>query len=103
MFKNSHLVNNGYRGVFYEKETNEVAGTFLTTFMLMLIGRLAYIQLVSTESFSKHDVNLLEASVNQRSQILKIDDGRGKFYDRNGEPLAHEEIPTLVLFPFLKK
>ncbi|WP_342614183.1 peptidoglycan D,D-transpeptidase FtsI family protein [Peribacillus frigoritolerans] len=86
-----------------KKKRMRLLAVFLTTFMLMLIGRLAYIQLVSTESFSKHDVNLLEASVNQRSQILKIDDGRGKFYDRNGEPLAHEEIPTLVLFPFLKK
>ena len=25
------------------------------------------------------------------------------FIDRNGKPLAHKEIPTLVLFPFLKK
>ena len=86
-----------------KKKRMRMLAIVLATLMLMLIGRLAYIQLVSTESFSKHDVNLIEASVNQRSQILKIDDGRGKFYDRNGEPLAHEEIPTLVLFPFLKK
>lgn len=72
-------------------------------FMLTLIIRLVQIQLIATESFSKHHINLIEASVKQRSQVLKIDDGRGKFYDRNGEPLAHEEIPTLVLFPFLKK
>ncbi|MET3321206.1 UNVERIFIED_ORG: cell division protein FtsI/penicillin-binding protein 2 [Peribacillus simplex] len=86
-----------------KKKRMRMLAIVLATLMLMLIGRLAYIQLVSTESFSKHDVNLIEASVNQRSQILKIDDGRGKFYDRNGEPLAHEEIPTLVLFPFLNK
>ncbi|WP_110926970.1 penicillin-binding transpeptidase domain-containing protein [Bacillus massiliglaciei] len=77
------------------------AGLFLLLFLL--IGRLVQIQLVSTESFSKHKVNLIEASVTQRSQVLEIDDGRGKFYDRNGMALAHEEIPTLVLFPFLKK
>ncbi|MFD9627757.1 peptidoglycan D,D-transpeptidase FtsI family protein [Peribacillus muralis] len=86
-----------------KKKRMRLLAFLLTACMLILIGRLAYIQLVSTESFSKHDVNLIEASVEQRSQILKIDDGRGKFYDRNGEPLAHEEIPTLVLFPFLKK
>ncbi|MGE7601126.1 peptidoglycan D,D-transpeptidase FtsI family protein [Peribacillus sp. NPDC097675] len=86
-----------------KKKRMRTVAIFFTICMLMMIGRIAYIQLVSTESFSKHDVNLIEASVNQRSQILKIDDGRGKFYDRNEEPLAHEEIPTLVLFPFLNK
>ena len=53
-----------------KKKRMRLLALFLTTFMLMLIGRLAYIQLVSTESFSNHVVNLLEASVNQRSQIL---------------------------------
>ncbi|WP_409301835.1 peptidoglycan D,D-transpeptidase FtsI family protein [Peribacillus sp. SCS-155] len=69
----------------------------------VLAGRLIQVQVISTESFSKHKINLLEASVKQRSQVLKIDDGRGEFYDRHGNPLAHEEIPTLVLFPFLKR
>ncbi len=80
-----------------------IIAIILMTFILFLVGRLVQIQLVSTESFSKHGINLIEASVKQRSQVLKIDDGRGKFYDRNGKPLAHKEIPTLVLFPFLKK
>ena len=71
--------------------------------LLILLARLVEIQLIATESFSKHHINLIEASVKQRSQVLKIDDGRGKFYDRNSKPLAHKEIPTLVLFPFLKK
>lgn len=76
---------------------------FLIVLLLVLVGRLVQLQLISTESYSKHNINLIEASVNQRSQVLKLDDGRGKFYDQKGEPLAHEEIPTLVLFPFLKK
>ncbi|CAH0346576.1 penicillin-binding transpeptidase domain-containing protein [Bacillus sp. CECT 9360] len=75
---------------------------FLIVLMLVLIARLVQVQLVSTESYSKHHINLMEASVNQRSQVLKLDDGRGVFYDRHGTPLAHEEIPTLILFPFLK-
>ncbi len=80
-----------------------ITAIILITFIMLLVARLVQIQLVATESFSKHQINLIEASVKQRSQVLKIDDGRGKFYDRNGQPLAHEEIPTLVLFPFLKK
>ena len=80
-----------------------IAAIILMLFISILLVRLVQIQLVATEAFSKHDINLLEASVKQRSQVLKIDDGRGKFYDRNGKPLAHKEIPTLVLFPFLKK
>ncbi|WP_205685174.1 peptidoglycan D,D-transpeptidase FtsI family protein [Peribacillus acanthi] len=80
--------------------------TFAIIQMLLicaLLGRIAQIQLIDTESFSKHHVNLIEASVDQRSQTVTVDDGRGKFYDRFGNPLGHEEIPTLILFPFLKK
>ncbi|MBA2869794.1 cell division protein FtsI/penicillin-binding protein 2 [Anoxybacillus calidus] len=69
----------------------------------LLIGRIIQIQLVSTESFSKEKVNLIEASVAQRTQEMVLDDGRGTFIDRNGKPLMHDYIPTLVLFPFLKK
>ncbi|RFU65799.1 peptidoglycan D,D-transpeptidase FtsI family protein [Peribacillus glennii] len=76
---------------------------FLLLLLIVLAGRLVQIQLVETESFSKHHINLIEASVNQRSQVLKLDDGRGQFYDYKGIPLAHEEVPALVLFPFLKK
>lgn len=68
----------------------------------LLIGRLVYIQLLSAESFSKHEVNLLEASVKQRSQEMVIDNGRGSFLDRNGESFIHQRIPVLILFPFLK-
>ncbi|WP_449537068.1 peptidoglycan D,D-transpeptidase FtsI family protein [Ferdinandcohnia sp. Marseille-Q9671] len=67
-----------------------------------LIGRLIQLQLVSTESFSDRDVNLIEASVSQRTQELVIDQGRGRFIDRHKEALTHEYYPTLVLFPFLK-
>lgn len=85
------------------KKRMKTMAIIFTFLILMLIVRLVQIQLIDTESFSNHHINLIEASVKQRSQVLKIDDGRGKFYDRNGKPLAHEEIPTLVLFPFLKK
>jgi cell division protein FtsI/penicillin-binding protein 2 len=68
----------------------------------LLMGRLTQIQLVQTKDFSGHGVNLLEASVKQRSQEMVIDNGRGTFLDRNGEPLIQERALVLVLFPFLK-
>ncbi|MCM3599486.1 penicillin-binding protein 2 [Robertmurraya korlensis] len=75
---------------------------FCITAISLLIGRLVQVQLVSTENFTKHNVNLLEASVVQRSQQMVIDNGRGGFLDRNGESLVHRKIPVLILFPFLK-
>lgn len=85
------------------KKRMKIMGILFLFLLAALIARLVQIQLIATESFSGHHINLVEASVKQRSQVLRIDDGRGKFYDRNGKPLVHEEIPTLVLFPFLKK
>ncbi|MEH7272561.1 peptidoglycan D,D-transpeptidase FtsI family protein [Neobacillus vireti] len=70
--------------------------------LLLLTARLIQIQLVQTESFSKHNVNLLEESVKQRTQELVIDNGRGNFLDRNGDLLTHNKVSVLVLFPFLK-
>ncbi|EKN63809.1 penicillin-binding protein [Neobacillus bataviensis LMG 21833] len=73
------------------------------TGLLLLLVRLMQIQLVETKTFSKHNVNLLEESVKQRTQELVIDNGRGNFLDRNGVMLTHNKVPVLVLFPFLKK
>src|SRR3954468_8513540 len=71
--------------------------------LIVLTARLIQIQLVETETFSKHNVNLLEESVKQRTQELVIDNGRGNFLDRNGEMMTHKKVSVLVLFPFLKK
>ncbi|MFD2679895.1 peptidoglycan D,D-transpeptidase FtsI family protein [Bacillus seohaeanensis] len=60
------------------------------------------LQLFQTESFTKHKINLIEESVEQRTQQLIIDEGRGEFLDRNGDPLSYEEKNVLILFPFLK-
>ncbi|ETI67187.1 peptidoglycan D,D-transpeptidase FtsI family protein [Neobacillus vireti] len=73
------------------------------TGLLLLLIRLIQIQLIETETFSKHNVNLLEESVKQRTQELVIDNGRGNFLDRNGDMLTHKKVSVLVLFPFLKK
>ncbi|GAM16123.1 peptidoglycan D,D-transpeptidase FtsI family protein [Mesobacillus selenatarsenatis] len=69
----------------------------------LLMLRLAQLQLYDTESFSKHEINLIEASVKQRSQEMVVDNGRGNFLDRKGAPLSYETSSVLVLFPFLKK
>ena len=69
----------------------------------VLMARLIQLQLVATESFSKHEINLLEESVKQRSQEMVLDSGRGDFLDRFGKPLVYEKVPVLILFPFLNK
>ncbi|MGG3955232.1 penicillin-binding transpeptidase domain-containing protein [Bhargavaea massiliensis] len=84
-----------------EKKRIVIILTIIQLAIFGLVGRLVQLQLVSTESF--HGINLIEESVAQRTEQLVIDDGRGVFVDRNGEPLTYEYIPTLVLFPFLKK
>lgn len=71
---------------------------------LLLLGlRLMQIQLFAPEAFSKHQINLLEESVKQRSQEFVLDNGRGNFLDRNGTLLTSKKVFVLVLFPFLKK
>ncbi|MBU8879484.1 penicillin-binding protein 2 [Bacillus sp. FJAT-29790] len=71
--------------------------------LIFLLGRLAQLQLVETEHFTKRQINLLEASVSQRSQEMVLDTGRGNFLYSNGTPITHQNLPVLILFPFLKK
>ncbi|WP_408007020.1 penicillin-binding transpeptidase domain-containing protein [Pseudalkalibacillus sp. A8] len=71
--------------------------------LMVLIGRLAYIQLIDTHSFSKHQVNLVEESVEQRIHSIALDDGRGKMEDRYGNLLVEVHEPSIILFPFLKE
>lgn len=71
--------------------------------MAGLLLRLVQIQLLEAESFSKNQINLIENSVNQRTQQLTIDEGRGTFLDKNGESINYESKNVLILFPFLAK
>ncbi len=76
----------------------------LCTFsMAVIMGRLLEIQLFRSEVFSKRHINLLKESVRQRSQELILDEGRGRFLDKNGESLQGKKGDVLVLFPFLRK
>ncbi len=71
--------------------------------LLVLITRLAQLQLIATENFSKRQINLLEASVNQRSQEMILDNGRGNFLYNDGTLISYQRLPVLILFPFLDK
>ncbi|MDQ0928588.1 cell division protein FtsI/penicillin-binding protein 2 [Bacillus atrophaeus] len=82
------------------KRMKRVVVCFLIVFFLLLV-RLAEIQLFFTESFSKLNINLIQESVNQRTEEVLISDGRGSFLDRNGEALTGKKQPAIVLFPFL--
>ncbi|MET3700011.1 cell division protein FtsI/penicillin-binding protein 2 [Bacillus oleivorans] len=88
--------------MFGKKRIYVLISAILLLFIILL-GRMAQIQLTNTESFTDRNINLLEASVDQRTQAVVIDQGRGKFLDRNGELLTHFSLPSLVLFPFLKE
>ncbi|RBW70456.1 peptidoglycan D,D-transpeptidase FtsI family protein [Bacillus taeanensis] len=74
----------------------------LLIIFLGLLGRLAHIQLISVESFSKHNINLITASIEQRTQSYIINNGRGTFIDRFYEPLQHNQKRALVIFPVIK-
>ncbi|MCF6138036.1 penicillin-binding transpeptidase domain-containing protein [Pseudalkalibacillus berkeleyi] len=84
----------------YSKRLYQIAIIFILI-LVVLIGRLAQIQLIEPLSFSKHQVNLIEASVNQRTHSVALDDGRGKLNDRFGELLHEIHVPAIILFPFL--
>ncbi|MRX71356.1 penicillin-binding protein 2 [Bacillus lacus] len=68
-----------------------------------LTARMAQISIFQTESFTDDSINLVEESVRQRTQQVLIDDGRGSFTDKNGEPLTNSSQPVVVFFPFLNK
>ena len=101
--KLTHLVKTFDEVFFYVEKKSIGWLTICITGLVLLLVRLMQIQLIETETFSKHNVNLLEESVNQRTQELVIDNGRGNFLDRNGNMLTHKKESVLVLFPFLKK
>ncbi|PKR85167.1 peptidoglycan D,D-transpeptidase FtsI family protein [Heyndrickxia camelliae] len=79
-----------------------VLAALILLMIIALMARLVQIQLLETESYSKHHINLLKDSVAQRTQEIVIDDGRGQFLDRFGMPLTYSEKNVLILFPFLK-
>nr|WP_233096620.1 penicillin-binding transpeptidase domain-containing protein [Fictibacillus halophilus] len=78
-----------------------VVALFFLFLILFLTYRLADIQLISTTSFSKNKVNLIQESVDQRTHRFTINDGRGYFLDRNGELLSTDVRAQVIVFPNL--
>ncbi|MBE9915030.1 penicillin-binding protein 2 [Paenibacillus donghaensis] len=76
----------------------------LTGILVVLILRLAYIQLVLRVSSLPESVyTLQEMSVLQRERGVVLDSGRGNIYDRRGVPITGETVSAAVLFPIDKK
>ncbi|MEF3303074.1 peptidoglycan D,D-transpeptidase FtsI family protein [Paenibacillus sp. GYB003] len=65
----------------------------------LLLGRLAWIQVIDTGSFSRREIDLVGNSVSQRELGALLDSGRGHFYDRNGRPMTGETVKALIVFP----
>lgn len=83
------------------KKRTMVAALLFLFVILFLTYRLADIQLISTTSFSKNKVNLIQESVDQRTHRFMINDGRGYFLDRNGELLSTDVRAQVIVFPNL--
>ncbi|MDN4526294.1 peptidoglycan D,D-transpeptidase FtsI family protein [Fictibacillus fluitans] len=80
-----------------------IAGALFLAALFLLVGRLVQIQLISTESFSKHNINLIDESVRQRTHSFMINEGRGLLLDRKGQMISAELKPAIILFPFIKE
>ncbi|UTW70017.1 hypothetical protein KHA80_04355 [Anaerobacillus sp. HL2] len=87
--------------IFYKKRIIHLL-IVLMALMLIFVSRLAYVQLMATTHYSKHDVDLIEESINQRMQTFVLHSGRGYFTDRNGHLLNSDYYPSLILFPFFE-
>jgi cell division protein FtsI/penicillin-binding protein 2 len=77
---------------------------FLVLFTILLlfigiVGKLFWIQIAATESYSSRGVNLLKNSVVQRQRALVLESGRGEIIDRNLTPMTGKIIKSLVVFP----
>lgn len=75
--------------------------TLFSLVYLLIIGRLAYIQLWATENFSSKGINLIKKSVQQRQQEFILHSGRGEITDRHGQAFTGKSIYVLGLFPLM--
>lgn len=82
-----------------DKRRAFVALMFITLMLGILLVRLCWIQLIATESFTSRNIDLVAASVRQRSQRVELDSGRGQFVDRYGRAITGVTYPSLLVFP----
>ncbi|OCT14993.1 penicillin-binding protein [Paenibacillus pectinilyticus] len=77
---------------------------FLMLFLILLaflgiVGKLFWIQIAATESYSSRGINLVKNSVIQRQRALVLESGRGEIVDRNLAPMTGKIVNALVAFP----
>lgn len=65
----------------------------------ILTGRLFWIQVVDSHSFSARHIDLVQHSVFQRAKGVVLDSGRADFYDRDMQPLTGKVVQVLAIFP----
>lgn len=68
-------------------------------FFLGIFGKLFWIQIAATESYSSRGINLVKNSVIQRQRALVLESGRGEILDRHLQPLTGKIVKALVAFP----
>ncbi|MCJ8011664.1 penicillin-binding protein 2 [Paenibacillus sp. KQZ6P-2] len=86
--------------MFIQKKRIFYGLVLLTGILVVLIIRLAYIQMVfRTAKLPDSMYTLQEMSVLQRERGVVLDSGRGNIYDRKGVPITGETVSAAILFP----
>ncbi|MFC5651486.1 peptidoglycan D,D-transpeptidase FtsI family protein [Paenibacillus solisilvae] len=67
--------------------------------ILLLMFRLAWLQLIPAAPASARSADWKREAVAQRERGLVLDSGRGDFLDRNGESITGETYKALAVFP----
>ncbi|GAA4875647.1 penicillin-binding protein 2 [Paenibacillus vulneris] len=67
--------------------------------LVILNGRLFWVQVAASRNLTGHHIDLVENSVIQREKGIVLDSGRGDFFDRNGIPLTGKQLSVLTVFP----
>jgi cell division protein FtsI/penicillin-binding protein 2 len=82
-------------------EKRRIFLVLLTILLLFIgiVGKLFWIQIATTESYSSRGVNLVKNSVVQRQRALVLESGRGEILDRDLKPMTGKMIKALVAFP----
>ncbi len=82
-------------------EKRRIFLVLLTILLLFIgiVGKLFWIQIATTESYSSRGVNLVKNSVVQRQRALVLESGRGEILDRDLKPMTGKIIKSLVAFP----
>lgn len=82
-----------------EKRRMFVMLLLILLLFFVIFGKLFWIQIAASESYSSRGVNLVQNSVLQRQRALVLESGRGLIVDRNLVPMTGKIVKALVAFP----